>query len=235
MLTINQNNYRSFPAIANSDLSWLEKQTMPKERIIDCELAFKFGSLIDAMITESHRVDYFRYQVDEIQYVKADFEKSKKMKAAFMKDKVCQDIIKDCHFQYISYNPEFEIEHEGVRFLVPAKAKWDLKKKLFPFGGDIKSTTATTYEQCLAAIGYFNYDRSRAWYMDLEGHQHDYLIFISKANFKIFIIQVCSIDYGAKATPGQKAAYEIYRVGKMKYQKLAFDYCKLFMEIKLAS
>jgi hypothetical protein len=230
--TIDNNNYRSFPAIANSDLSWLEKQAMPKQKIIDCEQAFKFGSLIDAMITESHRVDYYKLRVDGVQYVKADFDQAKLMKAAFMKDKVCQDIIKDCSFQHISYQPEFIVEHEGVKFSVPAKAKWDLKKKQFRFGGDIKSTTATTYEQCLAAVGYFNYDRSRAWYMDLEGHEMDYLIFISKVNFKIFIIPVSSIDHGAKATPGQKAAYELYRVGKLKYQKLAFDYAKLFCEFK---
>jgi hypothetical protein len=234
MHTIDQHNYRQFPAVANSDLSWLEKQLMSKQRIIDCEQAFKMGTLIDAMITEPHRVDYFKYRVDDVQYTKADFELSKKMKAAFMKDKVCQDIIKDCSFQHISYNPEFEVEHEGVRFIVPAKAKWDLKKKHFPFGGDIKSTTATTYDQCFAAMEYFCYDRSRAWYMDLEGHKMDYIIFISKINFKIFIIPVSAIDHGDKAKPGQKAAYEIYRNGKAKYQKLAYDYAKMFLEFKMA-
>ncbi len=232
-MTINADNYRSFPAIANSDLSWLEKKSMPKEQVIDCEQAFKMGTLIDCMITEPHRVDFYKFRVDDVQYAKTDFDLCKKMKAAFMKDKVCLDMIKDCSFQHISYQPEFVVEHEGVKFSIPAKAKWDLKKKLFRFGGDIKSTAATTFDQCLAAVGYFNYDRSRAWYMDLEGHQMDYLIFISKKNFKIFIIPVCSIDYGTAATPGQQAAYNLYKTGKAKYQKLAFDYAKMFTEFKI--
>ena len=231
---INQHNYRIYPAVANSDLSWLEKKVVDKDTLILFEQALKMGTLIDCMITEKHRVDYFKLKVDEVQYVKADFELGKKMKKAFEAHPVCQDIIKDCSFQHISYNPNFEVEHEGVKFTVPAKAKWDLKKKLFPFGGDIKSTTATTYDQCLATVSFFNYDRSRAWYMDLEGHKMDYLIFISKVNFKIFIIPVCAVDYGAKATEGQKAAYQLYASGKAKYQQLAFDYAKLFLDLKAA-
>lgn len=237
-MNISTDNYRSFPAIANSDLSWMDKQIHGNDWVIDFEQALKMGTLIDCMITEKHRVDHFKMRIEDVQYVKADFELAKKMKKTFDANKVCQDIIKDCSFQHISYNPEFIIEHEGIKFSVPAKAKWDLKKKLFPFGGDIKSTTATTYDQCLAAVYYFNYDRSRAWYMDLEtslGNKHelDYLIFISKINFKIFIIPVSSIDHGARATAGQKAAYELYASGKAKYQKLAFEYCKLFMDFKI--
>lgn len=231
---ITQDTYRQFPAVANSDLTWYAYKMMDKKHVIDCEQAFKMGTLIDCMITEPHKVDYFKYRVEDVQYLKSEFDLCKRMKASFMQDRFCLDMIKDCHFQHISYQPEFIIEHEGVKFMIPAKAKWDLKKKLFPFGGDIKSTTATTYEQCLAAVDYFNYDRSRAWYMDLEGHKMDYLIFISKGNFKVFIIPVCSIDYGAKATAGQAAAYNIYRNGKAKYQRLAFEYTRTFMELKIA-
>jgi hypothetical protein len=235
---ITQQNYRAFPAIANSDLSWMEK--LDEGRSIDCERAFKMGTLIDCMITETHKVDFYKLRVDGVQYVKEDFELAKKMKKSFDAHLVCMDMIQDCHFQHISYNPEFTVEHEGVKFKVPAKAKWDLKKKLFPFGGDIKSTTATTYDQCLAAVSYFNYDRSRAWYMDLETslgnhHKMDYLIFISKLNFKVFIIPVSSVDPGPSASAGAKAAYEIYRTGKAKYQQLAFDYAKLFLEFKVAA
>ena len=224
MPDINQENYRSFFAIANSDLSWLEKQLMPKDWVIDFEQALKMGSLIDAMITEAHKVDYYTLQLGKVQYSKADFEKAIKMKQAFRNKKAYEneakyqfvmDLVNDCSFQHISYNPAFKIEHEGITFEVPAKAKWDLKKKMQPLGGDIKSTTATTLEGCMQAIRYFNYDRSRAWYMDLEGHEMDCLIFISKVNFKVFVI------------PFNKQHW-IYKEGKIKYQELCFKYWSLF-------
>ena len=53
--------------------------------------------------------------------------------------------------------------------------------------------------------------------MDLENRNNDILIFISKVNFKIFKIPI-------------KRGDKIYRVGKAKYQELAFKYWTLFAE-----
>lgn len=230
---INQDNYRSFHAVANSDLSWLEKKMMPKEWVIDSEQAFKMGSLIDAMITEAHKVDYYTHRLEDVQYTAKDFELAKKMKQSFRNPNAymhsettieaakrhhafVMDLIQDCSFQHISYQPAFEIQHDGVTFRIPAKAKWDLKHKVLKLGGDIKSTTATTMAGCMAALKHFNYDRSRAWYMDLEGHDMDCLIFISKVNFKVFVI------------PFDRKHW-IYTEGKAKYQELAFKYWTMYM------
>lgn len=218
MHLINQDNYRQFPAISNSDLTWLQKYWMPENRIIDLEKAYKEGNLIDAMITEAHRVNFYKKRVDEVQYTDDQFLMGEEMKKAFFRDTFCQNMVKHCSFQRISYRPSFLIQHEGFEFTVPAKAKWDLFCEKFDLGGDIKSTACTTQKQCEEAVRHFCYDRSRAWYMDLEGRSNDILIFISKKNFKVFKVPV-------------PRGGDIYKTGKAAYQELAFKYWYLFEDM----
>lgn len=215
MHTINQHNYRSFPAISNSDLTWLQKYWMPENRIIDLEKAYKEGNLIDAMITETHRVNYYKKMVDDVHYTEEQFVMGEEMKKSFFRDTFCANMVKHCSFQRISYQPEFKVQYDGFEFTVPAKAKWDLFCEKFDLGGDIKSTACTTQKQCEEAVRFFCYDRSRAWYMDLESRSNDILIFISKKNFKVFKVPV----------PRDGS---IYKEGKAAYQELAFQYWSLF-------
>ena len=213
--------YYSRPEVSNSDLSALEKYFMPQQRIIDLEKAYAFGSLIDAMITEPTKLDYFKFTCEGYQHTAEDFERAKQMKKSFLADPFCQQMIKQCTFQKVSIVKDFQIEYNGFKFSMPARAKWDLFCESFDMGGDIKSTTATTQKQCEDLVRYFNYDRSRAWYMDLENRKNDILIFISKVNFKVFKVPV-------------KHGGAIYNEGKAKYQELAFRYWYLFGDIKTA-
>jgi hypothetical protein len=219
MQTICADNYRAFPAVANSDLTWLEKYWLPQKQVIDLEQAYRFGNLIDAMITEPHRVNYFTHQVEGIRYTGDDFARAEEMKKAFYRDEFCRQMMQHCSFQRISYQPQFRIRYGTFKFALPAKAKWDLFCEKFDLGGDIKSTVCTTQKQCEEAVRYFNYDRSRAWYMDLEGRSNDVLIFISKINYKVFKIPV-------------KRDSEIYRDGRAKYEELAFKWWYLFGDIQ---
>ena len=141
------------------------------------------------------------------------------MKKVFYKDPFCSQFVKQCKFQHISFNPAFPIECDGVEFTLPAKCKWDLFRPDIDLSGDIKSTACTSQKQVEEALRYFSYDRSRAWYMDLEKRNNDILIFISKANFKIFKVPIRRSD-------------AIYTEGKKKYQDLAFKYWYLFSNIK---
>ena len=220
---INDTNYRAFPAVSNSDLSWLEKYWLPQNKIMDLEKAYANGTLIDAMITEPHRVNYFKNRVEgeQYQYSAGEFEAAKEMKKAFYADPFCRQFVKQCSFQYISYNPEFPVQYDGFNFTLPAKCKWDLFGKDIDLSGDIKSTACTTQKQCEEALRYFEYDRSRAWYMDLEGKNNDILIFISKVNFKIFKVPIRRGD-------------QLFNDGKRKYQELAFRWWYLFSD-KLAA
>lgn len=221
MHDINATNYRSFPAVSNSDLTWLQNYWMPPNYITDLEIAYANGTLIDCMITEPHRVDYFKLRVKDepYEYTQVEFDRAQEMKRQFFLDPFCKQFIKSCKFQHISYKPEFKVQYEGFEFTVPAKCKWDLFGDKIDLGGDIKSTTATTQKQCEEAMRYFDYDRSRAWYMDLEGKNQDIVIFISKVNFKIFKI------------PIQRGS-ELYTQGKKKYEDLAFRWFYLFGDLK---
>lgn len=214
-MQINQENYRSFPAVSNSDLTSLQKYWEPENVWIDKEKAYRFGNLIDAIITEPHRVNYFTFRVDEVQYTREEFEQAEEMKKAFYKDAFCQAMVKQCSFQKISYLPEFKIQNEGFDFFLAAKCKWDLFCDNLDLSGDIKSTAATTQKQFEEACHYFDYYRSRAWYMDLEGRNNDILIGISKKNNKVFKIPI-------------KRGDKYYTLGKQQYQELAFKWWTYF-------
>lgn len=218
---INDNNYRLFPAVSNSDLTWLDKYWMPSQKFIDLQKAYANGTLIDAMITEPDKVDYYKLRVkgEEYLYSKDEFEAAKEMKKSFYKDPFCAAFVKQCKFQHISYNPAFKVELNGFDFTVPAKCKWDLFRPDIDLSGDIKSTACTTQKQVEEAVRYFEYDRSRAWYMDLENRSNDILIFISKVNFKVFKVPI-------------KRGDKIYNEGKEKYKELAFRWWYLFGDLK---
>lgn len=217
---ITDETYRSFPAVSNSDLGWLQEYWMNKQQIIDLRTAYANGTLIDAMITEHHKVDYFKFRVagEDYLYTTDEFERAKEMKKAFYRDEFCNSFIKQCKFQHISYNPAFPINYQGFDFTLPSKCKWDLFRPDIDLSGDIKSTACTTQKQCEEAFRYFDYDRSRAWYMDLENRTNDIVIFISKVNFKIFKIPI-------------KKNSSIYNDGKAKYQEISFKHWYLFGEL----
>lgn len=217
MVQISDTNYRAFPAVSNSDLTWLDEYFMPQYKVIDLQKAFANGTLIDAMITEPHKVDYFKLRVEgeDYRYSNDEFEAAKEMKKSFYKDPFCSSFVKQCKFQHISYNPAFPVDYNGFKFTLPAKCKWDLFRTDIDLSGDIKSTACTTQKQCEEVVRYFEYDRSRAWYMDLEGRNNDILIFISKVNFKIFKVPI-------------KRDSELFREGKRKYEDLAFRWWYLF-------
>lgn len=217
MAQIDNINYRSFPAVSNSDLTWLQKYWMPEEKFIDLQKAYANGTLIDAMITEPEKVNYFKLSVEgeSYQYSSDEFDRAKEMKKSFYNDPFCSSFVKQCKFQHISFKPDFKIKFDGFEFSLPSKCKWDLFRPDIDLSGDIKSTACTTQKQVEEAVRYFEYDRSRAWYMDLENRNNDILIFISKENFKVFKVPIKRND-------------SIYKDGKHKYQELAFRWWTLF-------
>lgn len=81
--------YYSLPDVSNSDLSWLKQQLHPRD-MPDPTNAYRFGSLIDAMITEPERVNYFNRTLDDIQFSVDEFRLAEDMKRAFWKDDFCR-------------------------------------------------------------------------------------------------------------------------------------------------
>ena len=218
--------YFSRSEVSNSDLSKLKALLYPREQFGDITRAYAFGTLIDNMITEPHKVNYFKLRVEgqfvDFPFTQADFELAKAMKAAYMKDPFCKMINDAASFQDISVQHNWPIEYNGHQFTLDVRCKWDLLVRSWKMGGDIKSTAAETQSQFEAACEYFDYFRSRAWYMDIEGTNEDMLIGISKVNCKVFKIPI---------TRGDK----LYKKGKAEYQDLAFKYWHLFDGFKLTA
>jgi hypothetical protein len=206
-------NYYSRKEVSNSDLSWLKQQLYPRDAV-DLTEAYRFGSLIDAMITEPARVDYFDRTLDDFQFSAEDFEKAERMKKAFYADDFCRIIAAKMNGQKVM-SERRRFDCDGYDFELDCRCKWDIWREDLGWGGDIKSTTATTQQQFEAAAKFFDYDRQRAWYMNIAGSKKDVLIGISKVNFKVFKIFI-----------GKDS--EFYESGRQKYLDLSMKWYLLF-------
>ena len=200
--------------VSNSDLSWLKSYNEDDSTKIAKEQAYRFGTLLDAIITEPFKVDFFKKQVDGVQYSDEEFEKSLEMKKSFLKDPLAQNILSQSDMQKVMI-VERSFHYDGVDFKLDTRCKWDLWMNGLGWGGDLKSTTATTQKQFEEAVRYFDYDRQRAWYMDIAGSNQDVLIGVSKVNFKVFKVPIRRDD-------------ELYKKGFQKYNELAFKWWALF-------
>jgi hypothetical protein len=60
-------------------------------------------------------------------------------------------------------------QYGNFEYTLDTRCKWDWWLPTYGFGGDLKSTFASTQKQFDEAIDFFDWDRSRAWYMDIAG------------------------------------------------------------------
>ena len=206
--------YYGRPEISNSDLSWLKKQLYPVD-FPDPTAAYKFGTLIDCMITEPEKVNYTLLQCSDEQYTKEDFDIANEMRKAFLKDDFCRHLVENSTPQKVMVKENQPFECDGFEYLLNVRCKWDIWLDQFGWGGDIKSTTATTQKQFIDAIYHFDYDRQRAFYMFIAGSKQDILIGISKKNFKVFKVPI-------------KRSDEMFLSGLEKVQELTFKWWQMF-------
>lgn len=201
--------YFAYPALSNSKMSEIKKQITGKSDFFDPADAFRFGSLIDAMITEGHRIEWAMKLLDDQPIIPTEFETARKMRKAFLADRSCCDLVFDNNVEYQKvFIRQLEMQSTGVQFTVLCKCKFDLSGAV---SGDIKSTTAKTLQEFIAACYRFDYFRSRAFYMDIAGTDLDVIIGISKVNFKIFKLVI-------------KRGDKYHTEGVKLYQELAFHY-----------
>lgn len=214
--------YFNRPEVSNSDLTSLKKYFMDQDQIRDTYDAYRFGTLVDAIITEPSKVDYFKrvIQGHDYTYTQDEFDTAKAMLKSARENNLVSSLILQSAMQKVMVKQDFQIEHDGIAFSMNVRAKWDLFINAFGWGGDIKSTTATTQKQFVEACYYFDYTRQRAWYMDIADAKQDILIGISKKNFKVFLLPI-------------KRGDDFYNHGKKQYQELAFKYWTLFSNINI--
>jgi hypothetical protein len=215
----NPDTYYLRTEVSNSDLTELKNLLHPHTQYGDKEAAFKFGTLVDALITENNRVRYDKMKVDEVPYSPEDFNKGlemrKSLRAEAKHDKFLALVLESSDTQKFMVKKQQEFKYGSFSYFLDTRCKWDWWLPQFGFGGDLKTTFAESQQQFNEAIDFFDWDRSRAWYMDIAGSKQDFIYAISKKNFKIFKAFIKRDD----AT---------YKKGKEKYDDLAFKWWQLF-------
>lgn len=214
----NPDSYFNRPEVSNSDLTELKNYLYPRIQFGDKEKAFKFGTLLDAIVTEPDRVDYFKLKVDDVQYDPHDFalaeEMYRSLRKEARKDQFLNKVLEAADTQKFMVNKAQVFEYGNFKYTLDTRCKWDWWLPAFGFGGDLKSTAAETQKQFEEAIDFFDWDRSRAWYMDIAGSNQDFIYAVSKKNCKVFKAFI-------------KRGDETYNKGKEKYGELAFKWWQL--------
>ncbi len=199
--------YFAYPALSNSKMSEIKKGLTGNFDHYDPADAFRFGTLIDAMITEGHRIEWAMKLLDDEPIIPDEFAKAKSMRKSFIIDRQCAALLVDNNVEFQKvFIRELEMKHMDVPFRKLCKCKFDF------FGGvsgDIKSTTAKTEKEFIDACYRFDYWRSRAFYMDIAKTDLDVIIGISKQNFKIFKLVI-------------KRGDKYHTEGVKQYNELAF-------------
>ena len=215
----NPDSYYLRTEVSNSDLTELKNYLYPRTQYGDKEKAFKFGTLVDALITENERVHYSKSMVDDVTYSREDFELGLAMREALRKearkDEFLRAVLSNSDTQKFMVNKSQRFLYGNFEYTLDTRCKWDWWLPSFGFGGDLKTTFAESQNQFNEAIDFFDWDRSRAWYMDIAGSQQDFIYAISKKNLKIFKAFIRRDD-------------DTYKRGKEKYDELAFKWWMLF-------
>ena len=215
MISYRDNCYYERSEVSNSDLTELKNLLHPHFQLGNKETAFRFGSLVDAIITEPERVNYYSFTVDEVQYTEEEFRHAKEMYRSLRreayKDAFLAKVLEIADTQQCMVYPKKKFEYSGLEFSLDVRCKWDWFFTKYNFGGDLKTTSASTQKEFEEAIDFFDWDRSRAWYMDIANSNRDFIYAISKKNGCIFKKFINRDD-------------ETYRRGADKYSELAFQY-----------
>lgn len=218
-MNYNPDEYYNRSEVSNSDLTALKELIHPRPQFGDRQAAFRFGNLVDAIITEPARVDYTAFKVDAEQYSSDEFAHAKEMynalKREARKDRFLEIVLQHADTQRYMVNKAQPFNYFGFPFSLDTRCKWDWWLSDFGFGGDLKTTSADSQKQFDEAIDHFDWDRSRAWYMDIAHSNQDFIYAISKKSCRVFKHTIRRDD-------------AIYRHGKEKYNELAFRYWCLF-------
>ncbi|MGR4857858.1 hypothetical protein ABLT32_01990 [Bacteroides pyogenes] len=216
----NPDSYYLRKEVSNSDLTELKNYLYPRQQYGDKEAAFKFGTLVDALITENDRVRYDKMMVDDYVYTSEEFELGLAMRDSLRKeaekDQFLSTVLIQSDCQKFMVNKQQEFHYGSFAFHLDTRCKWDWWMPAFGFGGDLKTTFASSQKEFDEAIDFFDWDRSRAWYMDIAGSDRDFIYAISKKNCKIFKAFIRRGD-------------ETYNRGKEKYEDLAFKWWQLMV------
>lgn len=217
-------NYFDLPEVSNSDLTALARacKGVPDNRD-ELEDIFNFGSLVDAMLTEDHKVGYKTRTLLQddgslLFYTEVIFAQAEKLADNLRKDPLVSQFLRVMKGQYVFVRSLRFIYHDE-EYVIRARCKFDGYAKLFKTGLDYKTTACTSQKQFNAAIDFFHWDRQAAFYMDLAGIDRHWIIGISKKNGKVFKFAIQRGD-------------EVYNRGRSKYAFWAYRWLILLENFK---
>lgn len=219
-----QDSYYSRSEVSNSDLSVLAKYWQAFQISFDIEKAYRFGTLIDCMLTEPHRVNYYKFTCAGWQYTQEEFALAEAMKVSFNRDEFCRLLLQHSDMQKVTVDPNFRFDYQGFKFTLPFRMKADFNaKRVLGQIADLKSTTATTEKEFRKVVEAFHYDRQGACYMDLDRVDQFLLIGVSKkAPHSVFKVPIFRGD-------------PLYLSGRAKLDDLAFRHYTLFSPLNIAA
>lgn len=211
----NPDAYYNRSEVSNSDLTALKELLHPRLVFGDREAAFRFGSIVDAIITEPSRVDFLHMTIDGEPVNEDEFlharEMQRALRAEARHDAFLAKVLELADTQRYMVNKEQEFDNGGFRFTLDTRCKWDWWLNMAHFGGDLKTCAASSQKEFEDAVDFFDWDRSRAWYMDIANSDKDFIYAISKKNCRIFKLFINRGD-------------AVYTRGREKYLDLAFKY-----------
>lgn len=177
--------YFGLPEVSNSDINWLKEQTSSRDSIGDKQAAYRFGTLLDAVVTDQDRIDFFKKTIDGTPVIPQEWDKAIRMRKSFFADKFCLEIYTDSEPQVVMTR-DVELDFYGLKYSLPMRGKWDFFLFNGGYGSDLKSTTATTQEQFEASVAHFGYDQQMAVYMEIAQIDFVVLLGVSKVNYRVF-------------------------------------------------
>lgn len=211
----NPDEYYNRPEVSNSDLTALKNLLHPHAEFGNKEAAFRIGNLVDAIVTEPDRVDWYMHTVDDVQYSEEDFhfgaELAKSLRSHSRHDPFLAKVLEEADNQCCMISKGHRFTYGEFEFTLDIRCKWDWFMRQYGFGGDLKTTFASSQKEFEEAYDFLDIDRSRAWYMDIAGSDRDFVYAISKKNFRIFKVFIRRDD-------------PIYMRGREKYEELAFQW-----------
>ena len=150
----NPDEYYNRTEVSNSDLTELKNMLHPVPMPPGVkEAAFRFGSLVDAIITEPDRVNYYQLTVDDEQYTDDEFRHAKEMyrslRMTARHDPFLAKVLEEAETQRFMVNQAQAFEYGGFPFSLDTRCKWDWWLPLYHFGGDLKTCAASTQKPCM--------------------------------------------------------------------------------------
>lgn len=128
-MLIDNSGYFGRGEVSNSDLTALKERLHPRPTFGDRESAFRFGSIVDAIITEPERVDFLNRTIDGAPVDEDEFLHAREMQRALRtearKDAFLSKVLELADTQAVMVNKAQQFTNGGFTFTLDTRCKWD--------------------------------------------------------------------------------------------------------------